>query len=196
MMIAAFPLSWPKNFGRFADREKGSFRATLAGALKNVQDSIRLFAKDSEVELAGLVISSNCTLGVTRPADPGVAVWFTWGGMQVCIPVDRYATVEANLQAIHHIIEARRVELRHGTLELVRASFSGFLALPAPGPDDANHWSAVLAVDRGASTSEIRAAMQIARLRAHPDKSTGSPEAFKRVMEAWQQVCIEHGIPE
>ena len=31
--------------------------------------------------------------------------------------------------AIHHIIEARRVELRHGTLALVRATFAGFLAL-------------------------------------------------------------------
>ena len=50
----------------------------------------------------------------------------------MCIPVDRYNSVEANLQAIHHIIEARRVELRHGTLALVRASFTGFKALPAP----------------------------------------------------------------
>jgi hypothetical protein len=79
-----------------------------------------------------VVISSNVTLGVTKPEDPGVSVWFTWDGMQVCIPVDRYQTVEANLQAIHHIIEARRVELRHGTLALVRATFTGFLALPAP----------------------------------------------------------------
>jgi hypothetical protein len=61
---------------------------------------------------------------VTSPADPGVAVWFTWDGMQVCIAVDRYQKVASNLQAIHHIIEARRVELRHGTLALVRASFT------------------------------------------------------------------------
>jgi hypothetical protein len=66
-------------------------------------------------------LDPHASLGASRPSDPGVAVWFTWDGLGVCIAVDRYQTVEANLQAIHHIIEARRTELRHGTLALVRA---------------------------------------------------------------------------
>lgn len=194
MTVAAYPLTWPPQFKRATKRDKGTFRATLAGALKNVQDSLRLFAKDSETELAGLVISSNVTLGVQRPEDPGVAVWFTWGGMQVCIPVDRYSTVEGNLQAIHHIDEARRVELRHGTLALVRASFAGFLSLPAPA--SSAHWSEVLGCARDASTKVARAAFQVARLRAHPDKPTGSPEQWEKVKAAWSQCCAEHGIQE
>jgi hypothetical protein len=32
--------------------------------------------------------------------------------MGICIAVDRYLTVEGNLQAIHHIIEARRTYAR------------------------------------------------------------------------------------
>lgn len=128
-----FPLTWPPMFPRTEQREGGRFKTTLAGALKNVQSSLRAFANDSGKDLADLVISSNVTLGVTRPEDPGVAIWFMWDGMGVCVAVDRYASVESNLQAIHHIIEARRVELRHGTLALVRATFSGFLALPGPG---------------------------------------------------------------
>src|SRR5690606_9175442 len=132
MTVSAFPLQWPAGFPRAKSREKGAFKTTLAGALNNVQDSLRKFASDSGKKLESLVISSNVTLGVQNPADSGVAIWFTWDGMTVCIPVDRYLRVEANLQAIHHIIEARRTELRHGTLALVRATFSGFLALPTP----------------------------------------------------------------
>ena len=131
MTITAYPLHWPQGFPRAKLRERGAFKTTLAGALDNVQGSLRRFASDSGRKLENVVMSSNVTLGASSPADPGVAVWFTWDGLGVCIAVDRYQTVEANLQAIHHIIEARRTELRHGTLALVRASFAGFLALPA-----------------------------------------------------------------
>lgn len=185
MTVTAYPLAWPPQFGRSAQRDKGSFKTTLAGALKNVQDSLRLFAKDSDTELASLVISSNVTLGVQRPEDPGVAVWFTWGGMQVCIPVDRYSTVEGNLQAIHHIIEARRVELRHGTLALVRASFAGFLALDGPGKNE--HWWDVLCVRRDASRDVIDKAYRRLRGKTHPDRQHGNAEAFQRVQRAYEE---------
>jgi hypothetical protein len=180
----AYPLTWPPQFPRAKTREKGSFKTTLAGALKNVQESLRLFAKDSETELAGLVISSNVTLGVSRPEDPGVAVWFAWGGMQVCIPVDRYQTVEGNLQAIHHIIEARRVELRHGTLALVRASFTGFLALPG----SSKHWSEVLGVSKSASRAEIETAYKRLRSQHHPDHG-GDAELFHAIQNAFDEAA-------
>ena len=82
--------------------------------------SLELFGKDSRKPISALVISSNYSLGDERPADPGVAVYFQWEVLNVCIPVDRYATLADNLQAIHHIIEARRVELRHGSLQLAQ----------------------------------------------------------------------------
>lgn len=131
MTGTAFPLAWPPTIPRSKSHERGQFKA-LPAALKSVEASLRLFGSDSRKPLAGVVISSNVTLGVMQAADSGVAVWFTWDVLQVCITVDRYETVEGNLQAIHHIIEVRRVELRHGTVSLVRASFQGFKALPAP----------------------------------------------------------------
>ncbi|GAA5124563.1 hypothetical protein JIN84_12845 [Luteolibacter yonseiensis] len=134
MNIPAFPLCWPDRFPRAKARVSSSFKTQLAGAIKNVQCSLKLFGSDSGKAVGDVVISSNCSLGVDNPSDPGVAVWFTWEGKQVCIAVDRYAKLEANLQAIHHIIEARRTELRHGGLEIIRATFTGFLALPAPAP--------------------------------------------------------------
>lgn len=166
-MTTAYPLSWPEGFPRSQRRETGNFRTTLASALKNVQDSLRLFGRDSGKLVQNVVLSSNVTLGVGSPSDPGVAAWFTWDGEQRCIPVDRYSTPAANLQAIHHVLEARRVELRHGTLALVRASFKGFsLALPAPSRKP---WHEVLGVSVTATADEINAAFKRLARERHPD---------------------------
>lgn len=169
-MTTAFPLTWPSNFPRSKTREKGQFRTTLAGALENVETSLQAFGRDSRKAIAGIVLSSNVSLGRMKPDDPGVAAWFTWDGLQVCIPVDRYTTPEANLQAIHHVLEARRVELRHGTLALVRATMTGFAALPAPAS-----WWQVLGVGADATSAEIEAAYRKLAQERHPDK--GGSEA-------------------
>lgn len=167
MSATAYPLSWPPGFPRAKYRERGAFKTTLPNALKNVEKSLELFAKDSGRKLAGTVLSSNVTLSSSRPSDTGVAVWFTWDGLGVCIAVDRYESVESNLQAIHHIIEARRVELRHGTLALVRATFQGFLALPGPAPRE---WWTVLGVPENAGAADCLAARRRLAAEHHPDR--------------------------
>lgn len=183
MSVTAYPLHWPQGFPRAKLRERGAFKTTLAGALDNVQGSLRRFASDSGRKLENVVMSSNVTLGASSPADPGVAVWFTWDGLGVCIAVDRYQTVEANLQAIHHIIEARRTELRHGTLALVRASFAGFLALPAPV---GGNWWEVLGVQNGAQPDVIKAAYRKLAAEHHPDRG-GDPARMAAINLAYQQ---------
>lgn len=80
------------------------------------------------------------------------------------------------LQAIHHIIEARRVELRHGTLALVRATFTGFAALPAPAAK--RHWRSILGF---ATFDHVSAAIINERFKklakdVHPDKGGASGE--------------------
>lgn len=172
MTPTAYPLQWPDHIPRATRREAGKFKATLSVALGNVEGSLKLFGKDSGRAVSGIVLSSNVTLGQSRPADPGVAVWFAWDGDQRCIPVDRYLTPAANLQAIHHVLEARRVELRHGTLALVRASMRGFQALPAPG---ATPWYAVLGVPETATATAIEAAFRALARERHPDRG-GSHE--------------------
>jgi hypothetical protein len=103
--------------------------------------------------------------------------------MTVCIPVDRYAKVEANLQAIHHIIEARRTELRHGTLALVRATFTGFVALPAPGATRKRSWREVF----GYHDTQMPSAADLNRVwrdlagKRHPDAG-GSNEAMAELL--------------
>ncbi|MBI3528222.1 MAG: J domain-containing protein [Betaproteobacteria bacterium] len=168
-MIEAYPLTWPETFPRSKGRVDGAFKTSLAGALKNVNDSLRRFAADSGKKIEQLVISSNVSLGQERPPDPGVAVWFAWDGLQVCIPVDRYAKVEANLQAIHHIIEARRTELRHGGLAIVRATFTGFKSLPAPGQTSARNWRNVLGVGEKTTLEEVGRLYKSLRSFHHPE---------------------------
>lgn len=183
----AYPLTWPITFPRKKVREKSRFQATLPGALKNVETSLRLFASDSGKKLERLVISSNVTLGIQNPPDPGVAVWFVWDALQVCIPVDRYSSVQANLQAIHHIIEARRVELRHGTLELVRASFHGFKALPA---SSRKPWWELLGIEHEATTDQIRDAFRAKMKLAHPDAG-GSTKDAAELNAAYQEALAQ-----
>lgn len=165
--------------------QSSQFRTQLKGALDNVQKSVAAFARDSGKKIEGLVISSNVTLGVERPADTGVAVWFTWDGMTVCIAVDRYSKVEDNLQAIHHVIEARRTELRHGGLNIVRAAFSGFTALPSPAGARRRPWRDVFGYS---STELVTPDLIEARYRAlarerHPDTG-GSTDAMAELNRA------------
>lgn len=192
-VASAYPLTWPEMFPRSKSRERGQFRTTLNGALANVEKSLAGFSRDSKRRLDNLVISSNVTLGARKPDDPGVAVWFGWDGLSVCIAVDRYTSVEANLQAIHHIIEARRVELRHGTLALVRATFQGFAALPPPpGSRPARHWRDVLDVPLWSApdTDAINRAYRAKATEAHPDTG-GSDEAMAELNRARDEALKE-----
>ena len=184
-MISAYPLTWPATMPRAKYREKSRFKVTLAAALDHVETSLRLFGRDSGRAVKDVVLSSNCTLGVSKPADPGVAAWFTWDGDQVCIAVDRYHSPAENLQAIHYVIEARRVEMRHGTLALVKATFRGFRALPAP--PGAKTWRQVLELPTGViPRSDVDAAYRRLASSAHPDKG-GSHERMSELNRAREQ---------
>ena len=128
-----------------------------------MKGSLELFAKDS------------------GNADTGVAAWFTWDGEQRCIAVDRYPKPEDNLQAIHHIIEARRTEMRHGGLHIVRQTFKGFTALPAPPGQ--RGWREVLGLKGPVNAAQIDAAYRERAASAHPDKG-GSTEAMAELNRA------------
>jgi len=191
--VQAYPLHWPQGFPRCKAREYGRFKTSYDSALANVQRSLRMFAADSGKKIEHAIMSSNMNLLDKHPADPGVAVWFMWDGMQVCIPVDRYNSAAANLQAIHHIIEARRVELRHGTLSLVRATFQGFKALPAP---PGSHWRDVLSLPAQhfprVDAPMIETAFRNSAKRIHPDRG-GSDEAMARLNAAREAALSEVG---
>lgn len=185
MTIPAYPLHWPETLPRTERRVTSQFKTGISGALKNVKGSLELFAKDSGKPVTDIVLSSNVGgLDLKAPADPGVAAWFTWDGEQRCIAVDRYPKPEDNLQAIHHILEARRTEMRHGGLHIVRQTFKGFTALPAP--PGRKGWREVLGfgASQSVNADEVKAAYRTKAATAHPDKPGGSTEAMAELTRA------------
>jgi hypothetical protein len=168
-MTSAYPIAWPRGIVRTEPgrRASSAFKTELPTALRNVENSLRRFGEATGKKVSEIVISSNYSLGTRNPADPGVAVWFIWDGAERCIAVDRYPRLEHNLQAIHHVLEARITEARHGGLRIVQQTFSGFVALPPP--KDEKPWWEVLGVPQGATTEQIHVAFKDKARSAHPD---------------------------
>lgn len=175
-MTAAYPLHWPDGLPRTERKAISQFKTQLNAALNNVRKSLEAFGRDSGKAVTGIILSSNVTLGDNAPRDTGVAAWFAWDGEQRCIAVDRYPKVQDNLQAIHHIIEARRTEVRHGGLHIVRQTFKGFVALPAPAAGQWRTFFGFAATER-VSLSEVEARFRHKAATAHPDKG-GSETAM------------------
>lgn len=174
-----YPLQWPSGVERHEQHHASQFKVALSAAMNNVHKSLGMFGRDTSKPVEEVVVSSNSTLGNEKPKDTGVAVWFLWEGEWRCIAADRYASVRDNVQAIHHLIEAERTKLRHGGLNIVRATFRAYLALPASGPT----WWQILGVKQDASPDQIRQAWKYLIAMNHPDKG-GSAEAASAINAA------------
>ncbi len=194
-MTQAYPLTWPQGWPRSKTPVSSKLRTSVPGAVKNVMDEIRRFAKDTGVDVLNVVVSSNVTLTTDRPADSGVAVYFRWDNIDCCIPVDRYKYPEENLQAIARIIEAERTKLRHGGLNFVRSSFRGFASLPPPtGPAGQlmKPWRDVLSLSKTCTLADAERRYREMVKREHPDAG-GDAAKFNLTVEAIRQARIELG---
>ena len=188
--IAPYPLAWPDGVPRTAPmrRVRSPFRTGYAAAVENVAQSLRMFQRDAGVKIEHVVLSSNVDLINKSPADPGAAAWFKMDGQFVAFGVDRFVSVEANVQAIHNIIEARRTELKYGGLAIVRQTFKAFLALPAP---ERKHWTLVLALRPDSTIAEIEARYRHLAKISHPDAAGGSHEAMADLNRARDEALGE-----
>ena len=193
-MTTAYPLAWPQGFKRSTPR-KSRFTTSVNSAVNNVLDELRRFGKDSDKPCSGVLISSNVTLVDTRPSDAGVAVYFQWDGIDCCIPIDIYLRPEDNLQAVAKVIEAERTKLRHGGLNIVRASFRGFAALPPPkdaAGQIAAPWWQVLGFTRKPTITEMEQRYRSLVKEKHPDRG-GDAAQFNDIVTAVQQGRAELG---
>lgn len=187
MKATAYPLCWPKNWPRAKMQINSKFRVTLSAALNNVQTQLRRFANDSGKELKNITISSNVTLSDQSPKDGGIAVYFRWDQMDLCIAVDRYRTVTENLQAVALVVDAERQKMRHGGLHVVQAAIRGYLALP-PAADHERispPWWEVLGFNSTEALSLAAAEQRYRELakRCHPDIG-GDNQEFVQISEA------------
>lgn len=189
-MTTAYPLTWPHAIPRVDPNRRANslFKTELMPALKNVQSSLRRFGEATGKAVSNVVISSNYSLGVHNPEDPGVAVWFVWDGQERCIAVDRYPKLAHNLQAIHHVLEARVTEARHGGLRIVQQTFTGFLALPAPIEMGGKTCWQILDIPPYAPRERIEEAFRSLATTLHPDK--GGSEADMAELNAARAAAL------
>ena len=185
----AYPLSWPLGYPRASDRSMGLFTTSFAQARDGLLEELRLMRADA------IVLSSNVELkrdglpyAGRNPADPGLAVYFTWRGQQYALACDCWLKVEHNLQAIRKTVEALRGIARWGTSEMMAAAFTGFKALPEQaGPGWNSIWWEVLGLPGpSATTEDIQAAYKRQARTAHPDAG-GSHERMSLLNEARRQ---------
>jgi hypothetical protein len=188
----SYPLQWPLDWPRTTYRQNSAFGTTLHKAYERLGSELqKLGAKD-------LIVTSNLQLGrsgsplaprsgSSQPADPGVAVYFTRQGDEVCIPCDKWTWVEDNLHAIELTLGALRGIERWGAKEMMDRAFSGYAALPAASSAPAVAWWTVLELDPNASREEIQSAYRRLARRTHPDTPTGSVDQFKVLQAAYEQ---------
>lgn len=185
----AYPLYWPEGWPRAQLHQVKRARFgdhSVAEGRRSVADQVRLFGGRD------LIISSNLELRLDgnprsnqrQPADRGVAIYFKRNKQDMALACDIYTTVEDNLWALYRTLEALRQIERDGSPTLINKAFKGFTALPDP---DARQWWEVLGVDMRASDVEIKKAYFDLARRYHPDnKTTGDPELFRQVQQAYE----------
>ncbi|WP_224096551.1 DnaJ domain-containing protein [Pseudoxanthomonas sp. X-1] len=192
MAVDAFPLQWPAGWKRTPAnrRERGSFDTAFAKARDGLMAEIGRMGGRLPVLSSNMVLRRDGLPYAQQPRieDPGIAVYFGYKGQQMCFACDRYATVEANTQAIRKTIEALRGIERWGASDMMERAFTGFAQLAAPA--DVRTWWQVLDVFPEASASDIRAQYQRLRARHHPDRG-GKPEDFRAVQTAYEQAVKE-----
>lgn len=164
------PLSWPAHRPRTPAyrRQNGKFKQgggaiTVAGAMDRVEAEIQ--------RLGGInaLLSSNLDLrldgrprsGGSRPADPGVCLYFTLKAEPFALACDTYTEVAQNIAALAAHLDATRAITRHGVASAAE-TLQAFSALPPPSTTPATRscW-AILGLTRDAVTAlpvSIRAA--------------------------------------
>jgi hypothetical protein len=173
---SAYPLQWPPGWPKTEFRHKSAFKTDTGAALRNLNRELNLMGAKS------IVLSSNYTLGVENPKEPGVCAYFEWDGLQLAIPCDRWQRICDNIQAISLTVEAMRGMQRWGAKHMIRAMFTGFKALKAP---ESVEWWTVLQVLQTDRPELVKEAYRRLANQHHPDKG-GDPEVFMRVQRAYE----------
>lgn len=192
-MKQKYPLSWPDGWKRTppASRSESRFRKSFGTVRKMLIEEVeRLGARD-------LIISTNVPLRLDGlpyangrdPADPGVAIYFTYHKKQMSFACDRYFLVGENMQAIALTINAIRGIERWGASDMLERAFRGFAALPDPGKND---WRSVLGVGNQPTIDEVEKQFRAQAQLLHPDHG-GDAMAFNELVKARERARIELG---
>jgi len=187
-MIESYPLQWPAGYPRTAkpsDKYK-FYPGSIAEELVGLREELR------RMKAAGLVISTNIPVradgnpyaSYSKPADTGVAVYFSVDNKAMAICCDKWNSVEANLRALTMSVDAMRGLDRWGVSEIMNRAFMGFKALPEKAASFP--WWEVLGLSRTCTRKEVDVAYRGKIKVYHPDNG-GDPVKWLELQEAYQQ---------
>lgn len=202
-MRDAYPLQWPMGRNRTPryTRKGDPFHMPSGKIRHELARELKLMGSDDFVISSNLMVRNDGLPYANQkaPEDPGIALYFTRKGQEICISCDQYSSVDANLRAIGKTVEAIRGIERWGTEEMMDAAFTGFAALPAGGntsnteyvnpfPPISHEWHEVLQVLPSADIDVIRASYRKLASKYHPDNTeTGDAAMFTKVQDAWNK---------
>lgn len=195
MNAQRYPLYWPPGRPRTVRRDKPRFTArSLHSVRQALENELRLLGARS------VILSTNVELrndglpysGRRAPDDPGVAVYFTRKGRDLCITCDRWGSVEENVRAIADAVEAIRLIERRGTGDMVDAAFEGFSQLPAARVAVRKWWD-VFGCQSHTPTEEVRERFRNLVLKHHPDRG-GTGEEMVEINAAWKEFRRERAL--
>lgn len=186
--LSAFPLQWPAGYPRTA-MPSSNFRfypSTLTFETKGLREEL------GRMSARGIVISTNIPVKndgnpystYTKPADVGVAVYFTVDNKAMALCCDKWNTVEANLRALVMSVDAMRGLDRWGVSEIMNRAFMGFKALPEKAASFP--WWEILGLSRNCTRKEIEAGYKKKIKLHHPDNG-GDPLKWQELQEAYNQ---------
>lgn len=191
--IEAHPLHWPAHWPRSGNPESAAFKTQFSKARDGLVHELELLGAER------LIISSNLMLRLDglplskqrQPADAGIAVYFVLDGDAQCIPCDKWAKVEDNLQAVRLTVEALRGLERWGAKNMVKAAFSGFKAIPET--TSGRGWWDVLQMRKEGGIAIAETQYKRLALDYHPDKPNGSHDKMSNLNLAIDQARCELG---
>lgn len=190
--ITSYPLSWPASKPRARSRDHARFQTSFAKGRDNALAEIRRLGGSKVILSSDIPLTKDgLPFANLKPksGDPGIAVYFTRKGKQLCFACDSYWTVDDNMQAIAKTIEALRGIARWGTGDMMEAAFTGFMALPAPAQ---KQWWDILGVSPEASLEQCRDAYRAKSIEHHPDQG-GDHVRMVEVNAAWE-LCQQEKI--
>lgn len=186
--LSAYPLLWPAGYPRTA-RPAGNYRfypGNLSAVIGGLKDELGRMSARSITISTNIPVKNdgNPYSTYSKPADVGVAVYFTVDNKAMALCCDKWNTVEANLRALVMSVDAMRGLDRWGVSEIMNRAFMGFKALPEKAAGFP--WWEVLGLSRECTLKEVKAAYKKKAQLHHPNVG-GDPNKWRELQEAYEQ---------
>lgn len=202
----AYPLAWPDGWPRTPSHRRETQHRFGGRVYQLTFDRARrdLLEELGRLRARNVILSTNVPLrqdgqpyanaATARMDDPGVAVYFKLKDRQLSMARDGFVNIAANMRSLYLAIDGMRQLERHGGSYMMERAFSGFTALPPPGPIK-RPWHQVLGIDpdyvKHASKADIESAFRLLSRQRHPDREGGSHDAMSELNAARAEALRE-----